>query len=77
MCGAAEVARFTSRLDLLHLLLNSGVTATDEVVGACLRQAATAHVDPGVFLLVAGKALAGELAGDLPRLQAILRRVAP
>jgi len=28
-------------------------------------------------LLAAGKALAGELAGDLPRLQAILRRVAP
>ena len=76
-CCAAEVVRFTSRLDLLHLLLNSGVPAADEVVGACLRQAAAAHADPGEFLLAAGKALAGELAGDLPRLQAILRRVAP
>ena len=77
MCCAADVARFTSRLDLLHLLLNSGVPAADEVVGACLRQAAAAHADQGEFLLAAGKALAGELAGDLPRLQAILRRVAP
>ena len=77
ICCPDEVARFTSRLDLLHLLLNSGVTAADEVVGACLRQAAAAHADSGEFLLAAGKALAGELAGDLPRLQAILRRVAP
>ena len=77
MCPGAEVARFTSRLDLLHLLLNSGIPAADEVVGACLRQAAVAHADPGEFLVAAGKALAGELAGDLPRLQAILRRVAP
>ena len=77
ICSAAEVARFTSRLDLLHLPLSSGVPAADEVVGACLRQAAAAHADPGEFLLAAGKALAGELAGDLPRLQAILRRVAP
>lgn len=77
ICCPAEVARFTSHLDLLHLLLNSGVPAVDEVVGACLRQAAAAHADPGEFLLAAGKALAGELAGDLPRLQAILRRVAP
>lgn len=76
-CCAAQVARFTSRLDLLHLLLNSGVPAADEVVGACLRQAAAAHTDPSEFLLAAGKALAVELAGDLPRLQAILRRVAP
>ena len=76
-CCPAEVVRFTSRLDLLHLLLNSGVPAADEVVGACLRQAAAAHADPGEFLLEAGKALAGELASDLPRLQAILRRVTP
>ena len=76
-CCAAQVARFTSRLDLLHLLLNSGVPAANEVVGACLRQAAAAHTDPSEFLLASGKALAVELAGDLPRLQAILRRVAP
>ena len=76
-CCPAEVARFTSRLDLLNLLLNSGVQAADEVIGACLRQAAAAHPDPGEVLLKAGKALAGELAGDLPRLQAILRRVTP
>lgn len=77
ICCPAEITRFTSRLDLLHVLLNSGVTAADEVVGACLRQASATHADPGEFLLAAGKTLAAELAGDLPRLQAILRRVAP
>ena len=77
ICSSDEVARFTSRLDLLRLLLNSGVSSSDEVLGACLREAAAAHPDPQAFLLRAGKALAVELAGDLPRLNAVLKKVAP
>ena len=76
-CRPEEVIRFTARLDFLRLLLNSGVSAAEEVVGACLRQAAAAHPDGQGFLLRAGKALAGELAGDVPRLNAILRTVVP
>ncbi|MCH7606593.1 MAG: hypothetical protein IH962_05500, partial [Chloroflexi bacterium] len=77
ICESDEVARFTSRLDLLRLLLNSGGTLSDEVLGACLRQAASAHPDPEAFLVRAGKVLASELAGDLPRLNAVLKKVAP
>ncbi len=76
-CSHAEIARFTSRLDLLLLLLDSGMPVADEVVGACLREAAPAHPDAAEFLLRAGKALAAQLAGDVPRLSSILRRVAP
>ena len=36
-----------------------------------------AHPDPQAFLLRAGKALARELAGDLPRLNAVLKKVTP
>ncbi|MSQ05661.1 MAG: hypothetical protein EXR54_04645 [Dehalococcoidia bacterium] len=76
-CNPEEVAQCTARLDFLHLLLGPGLIAADEVVGACLRGAAQAHSDPDQFLLRAGRALAGELAQDLPRLNAILHRVAP
>ncbi len=76
-CGPQEVARFTSQLDLLRLLLNSGPPMADEVLGACLRGAAAAHADPQAFMLRAGKALAAELAGDLPRLNSILKKVSP
>ena len=76
-CCQAEVVRFTARLDLLRLLLYSAIPAVDEVLAAFLRQAAACQPDRLEFLLRAGKALAIDLAGDLPRLQAILRRVTP
>ena len=76
-CSPAEMARFTDRLDFIYLLLNSGAPVVDEVVGACLRAAAGAQPDGAGFLVRAGRALASELAGDVPRLNSILRRVAP
>ena len=77
VCSAEEVSRFTDNLDFLSLLLNSGVPVVDEVAGACLRAAAKARPNGPEFLVRAGKALAGELANDLPRLNSVLRRVAP
>jgi len=71
-----ELANFTQKLDFLRLLLNTRSAHCDEVVGACLRQAGAQQRNPRDFVLRAGKALASELAGDLPRLNAILRRVA-
>lgn len=71
-----EVVWFTGKLEFLRLLLHSGSPLADEVVAGCLRLAAEQQADPREFVLRAGKALAGELAGDLPRLNAILRRVA-
>ena len=76
-CSADEVAQFTSKLDFLSLLLNSGLPVSDEVAGACLRQAASAQPDGPAFLTWASRALAAQLANDVPRLSAILRRVAP
>jgi hypothetical protein len=74
-CSAQEIADFTSNLHFLHLLINSGLSGADQVIGACLREASVAYSDRQEFLLQAGRALATELAGDLPRLNAILRRI--
>ena len=74
-----EVIRFTGQLDFLRLLLNTHspqAPQSDEVVAACLRLTGAMQSEPRQFLLRAGKTLAGELAGDLPRLNAIMRRVA-
>ena len=76
-CCPEEVAKFTARLDFLHLLLKSGVPVADDVTAACLRSVCGSHPDGNGFLLDAGKALAAELAGDAPRLNSILRRLAP
>lgn len=76
-CSDEEVAEFTSSLEFLSLLLNSGLPVADELAGACLRVAASARPDGPAFLSKASRVLAGQLAGDVPRLSAILRRVAP
>ena len=76
-CSPEEVSQFTGRLDLLRLLLNSGAPHADEIVGACIRQAAPSHGQPAEFLANACKSLAVELSGDVARLNSILRRVAP
>ena len=76
-CSPEEVSSFTVRLDLLRLLLNSGAPHADEIVGACIRQAASSHGQPADFLAEACRALAVELAGDVARLSSILRRIAP
>ena len=77
VCSDEEVCWFTAQLDFLSLLIKSGVPVADEVAGACLRAAASAWPDGPAFLSRAGKALAGELANDLPRLNSVLRKVAP
>ena len=74
-CGPDEIARFTASLDMLRFLVNASGPAPDEVLGAYLRIAAATHPEPREFLLRAGKTLAAELSGDLPRLNTILKRV--
>ncbi|MCH8298369.1 MAG: hypothetical protein IH873_09895 [Chloroflexi bacterium] len=76
-CSPEEVSQFTARLDLLRLLLNSGAPHADEIVGACIRQAAPSHAQPADFLAHACRTLAVELSADVARLNSILRRVAP
>ncbi len=77
-CSPEEVQRFTGSLDFLSLLVNSspaGRGITDEVIAACLRQASSGLDQPRDFLVQAGKTLATHLVGDMPRLNAILRRL--
>ena len=76
-CSADEVVEFTRHLDLLRLLLNSGASHSDEIVSACIRQAATYHGQPGYFLSQACRTLAVELSADVSRLNSILRRISP
>ena len=79
-CTADEVARFTCSIGFLDLLVHSnpgGRGITDEVIGACLRQASVHQEQPREFLVSAGKTLAVQLAGDLPRLDSLLKRLSP
>lgn len=75
LCEGDEVRRFTRSLDFLAILLGARVGSVDEVVSACLRQAAGAHDDERAFLVRVGKELAVLLGGELNRLNAILRRI--
>ena len=80
VCKPQEVARFSRSLHYLSLLVHSspaGRGVTDEVIAACLRQASVHAEDSRAFLVSAGKVLAGQLSGELPRLNALLRRLAP
>lgn len=77
-CSAAEIVAFTERLDFLPTLLGEGSRGpVDELVAACLREAAAARGDDRAydFLVAAGKQLAVLLAGEPNRLGAILRRL--
>ena len=74
-CAAEEVAALTQSLSFVPLLLNSGVPSSDEVIAACLRLASHQVAEGQDFLVRAGKALAVEMSGQLPRLNAILRRL--
>jgi hypothetical protein len=75
LCEQDEVSRFTQSLDFLPILLGTRAGAVDEIVSACLRQAACAHDDQRAFLVRSGKELAILLGGELNRLNAILRRI--
>ena len=75
-CSPEEIQEFTGQLDLLRLLLNSGASHSDEIVGACIRNAASSHDQPGYFLSQACRTLAVELSADVARLNSILRRIA-
>ena len=64
--------------DYFRNVLNSFQIPTDELLAASLREAARCQL-PGQrepYMLAAGRELASLLAADLPRLDAILRRIA-
>lgn len=78
-CTPEELVAFSERFDYFHLVLDSSDLPADELLAAHLRYAAEARGEAArpYFLLDAGRELARLLAMDLPRLDAILRRIRP
>ena len=75
VCSPEETVRLAESRGWLGTLLSSNVPAADQVAAACLRAAAVSAPEPERFLLQACREIAGELAGDWPRVNAILRMV--
>jgi len=72
----AGIKDFTKSLDFLYILASAPVVgSSDEVVAACLRNAANVQDDARSFLVGAGKELAVLLSAEPHRLEAILRRI--
>ncbi len=77
-CTSDELVAFTGRFDYFRLVLAGRDPLADELLAAHLHQAAAARGEAGhSFLIEAGRELARLLAADLPRLEAILRRIRP
>jgi hypothetical protein len=74
-----EVVKFTERLDFLTLVLAAPQLPVDHLLTACLRQAALARPESArrAFLVEAGRACARLLAGDLARLNNLVRGLQP
>jgi len=72
-CSPDEITDFSGGLDFIHLLVGAGPAASEEVIRACMSRLIEAHSDVSGFRVQIGKALAKELAGDVPQLTAILR----
>ena len=76
-CSGEEMRIFSSSLGFVHELLDQPISARDDVVAFFLQQASVSQPDPERFLIDAGKELAILLAGQLPRLNNLLRRLSP
>ncbi|MEK7681196.1 MAG: hypothetical protein AAB369_00030, partial [Chloroflexota bacterium] len=78
LCPPEEVRAFTQSLDFLSLLaLRRAEPSADDVLAACIREAAAAHDDRQAFLLRAGRETARLLGADAQRLMAVLKRIRP
>ena len=77
-CTSDELVTFTRRFGYFRLVLDCHDLPTDELLAASLRYAAEARDAGGRdYLVEAGRELARLLALDLPRLDAVLRRMRP
>ncbi len=76
-CSPDEVVSFTQRFDYFRLVLDAPGIPADELLATSLRVAAAARPpqERADFLVEAGRELARLLAGDLLRLDGLLRRL--
>ena len=76
-CDGEDMREFSSSLDFLPIILSAQISAPDDVIASFLRQASESHPDSQRFLVGAGKELAVYFAGQLQRLNNVLRRLSP
>jgi hypothetical protein len=78
-CTPEMLAEFTQSLDYFRLVLDAPQVPADELLAASLRLAAEARPEGEreEFLVEAGRELARLLAGDLTRLDLLLRQLRP
>ncbi|MBM4424499.1 MAG: hypothetical protein FJ030_14120 [Chloroflexi bacterium] len=78
-CADAEVRDFTQRHDYLQLILDAPDAPADELIVAALQRAVESRPpeDRERYRREAGRELAKLLSRDLPRLQRLLKRLAP
>ena len=76
VCSNDEIINFSNNLDFVHLLLNSGSFATEEIVLACMNKMIQAQPSQSEFRVKIGRALARELSSDVRQLTSILRSLA-
>ncbi len=76
-CDEREVGLFSESLDFLHILINAGAPAGDELTSACLRFLSRSQPDPRAYLLRVGKELSLLLAGEPQRLGSVLKGIRP
>ena len=67
------MAAFALSTAFLNVLI--GIQTSEEILAAFLRQASLVQDDPQAFLIRVARELVVSLVGQLPRVQAILRRL--
>jgi hypothetical protein len=76
LCDPQELRDFGGSLDFIHILASAPLVGrSEELLAAFIRSLSQAQEDRHSFLVAAGKELALLLRGELPRLNAILRRI--
>lgn len=76
-CDDDEIRDVSTNLDFLPVLLNASMVSQDDAIAAFLRQAGATRPDAEAFLVDAGQELAALLVGQLPRFNALVRRLRP
>lgn len=75
ICHDDEVVKFSRSLNFLSLLVDAKLSVSaDELIAACLRYISSYYADPREFLFRAGRELVWMMAGDIRRLNTILKR---
>lgn len=75
-CTPDEIKEFSSSFDFLTILINNRLPiASEELIGAALREMSKVQENPHAFLIAAGKSLTSVLSGEYNRLKTILTRL--